>query len=533
MANQLKVDMKQNIVALKNRGWSQRKIARELGVDRDTVRRYCLAAADSKAATLSTPGDLAPPNPAASPPEGVAPSSLAPGPVEADAKEAPAPPELEVTGRPSLCDAFAQSIETKFALGLTAQRIFQDLQSEVQFVGSYQSVKRFVRRLRRSEPARVWRIEVQPGEEAQVDFGLGAPVVTPEKRRQRTWVFRIVLSYSRKAYAEAVFRQDTETFIRCLENAFRHFGGVSRTLNLDNLKAAVLHFDWADPEFNPKLAMFCRHYGTVLMPCLPRTPEHKGKVENSVGYVKSNALKARSFESLAAQNEFLRHWERSVADVRIHGTTRRQVSAVFAEEKAQLLPLPPSLFPCFREAKRMVHRDSHVEVEKAYYLVPEEYIGLEVWVRWDGREVRVFNLKWEQLRLHRRLEPGSFTEPLGIGGGRGTLQANLDYWLERASQLGEPVARWAKGLVDQRGPNAIRSLMGLVGLVEQHSLKALNTACATALSRGVWRLGDLRHLLARPGPVQSQLHFMENHPLIRDLAEYGVFIRTHAPIPNE
>lgn len=517
MANQLTVETIQNIRALQAQGWSQRRIARELGVDRETVRRYWAGVVDSKPATLLTPGsegDAAEPSPASGPAE------------TAVATAAAGPRDPVDTGRPGHCQPFAALIESKLALGLTAQRIYQDLKSEVAFGGSYQSVKRFVRRLKRAEPQRVWRIEVQPGEEAQVDFGLGAPVVAPESgRRRRTWVFRIVLSFSRKAYSEAVFRQDTETFLRALENAFRCFGGVPKTLNLDNLKAAVLHFDWADPDLNPKLAEFARHYRTVILPCLPRTPEHKGKVENSVGYVKKNALKARRFDSLAAQNQFLREWERGVADSRIHGTTRRQVQGLFEEEAPHLLGLPSTLFPCFREGRRTVHRDSFVEVEKAYYAVPQEYIGRVVWARWDGREVRLSTERGEALRVYARLEPGRFTDPLGIGGGRGSLEANLNYWLARAGELGEPVSRWAHGLVEQRGPAAIRALMGLVSLHEVHSFKALNTACATALSRGVWRLRDLRQLLERPSGVQTQLDFMEDHPLIRNLAEYGLFIR--------
>ena len=157
-------------------------------------------------------------------------------------------------GRKSLCETFAKLIEEKTDQGLSAQRIYQDLKIEVQFTGSYESVKRFVRVLRQTDPERVWRIEVAPGEEVQVDFGTGAPIVSSDGGRKKTWVFRIVLSFSRKAYSEAVFHQDTETFLRCLENAFRHFGGVSQTVNLDNLKAAVLKFDFADPELNPKLA---------------------------------------------------------------------------------------------------------------------------------------------------------------------------------------------------------------------------------------------------------------------------------------
>jgi len=430
-------------------------------------------------------------------------------------------------GRPSLCDAQRLRIQTKLEAGLSAQRIYQDLIVEVAFSGSYQSVKRFVRRLRQAQPERVWRIEVQPGEEAQIDFGSGAPVVELDGRRRRPWVLRAVLSYSRKAYSEAVFHQSTENLIRCLENAFRSFGGVVKVLNLDNLRAAVQQADWCDPELNPKLLSFCRHYGCALLPCRPRTPEHKGKTERGIEYLKSNALRGRTFSSLGAENEFLRNWEKTVADVRIHGTTRQQVAALFVQEHKALLALPPDLFPCFQEGRRTVHRDSYVEVDKAYYAVPPEYISDCVWVRWDSREVRVFNQRWEQIGLNRRLQPGQFSQCLGLGGGDGALERQLDYWLNRAQELGGPCGLWAQGVLERKGPLGIRSLMGLIGLVDHHSFKTLNEACASALSRGAWRLRDVRALLdRRQREVQTHLAFAQSHPLIRNLAEYGLFIQS-------
>jgi hypothetical protein len=166
-----------------------------------------------------------------------------------------------------------------------------------------------------------------------------------------------------------------------------------------------------------------------------------------------------------------------------------------------------------------------VEVQKAYYDVPPEYIGREVWARWDNRCVRIFNQRREQIRMHVKLEPGRFTKPRGLGGGAGTLEQNLAYWLKRAGELGQPCADWAQGMVQQRGPIGIRSLMGLVHLSEEHSGKALNQACACALSRGAWRLRDIRALLSQP-TVQTHFRFSQHHPLIRNLAEYGVFIRT-------
>merc|ERR1712232_1438928 len=123
----------------------------------------------------------------------------------------------------------------------------------------YYSVRRFVRTLRLSKPEAFRRIEVAPGFEAQVDFGTGAPIIGSDGKRKRTHVLRIVLSHSRKGYAEVVYRQTTDDFIRALENAFWEFGGVPKTVVIDNLKAAVKHPDWYDPELVPKLRAFERH----------------------------------------------------------------------------------------------------------------------------------------------------------------------------------------------------------------------------------------------------------------------------------
>jgi hypothetical protein len=271
---------------------------------------------------------------------------------------------------------------------------------------------------------------------------------------------------------------------------------------------------------------FCRHYGCALVPCLPRTPEHKGKTERGIGYLKGNALRGRTFKGLSAENEFLRHWEKTVADVRIHGTTRQQVAALFVQEQKSLLPLPPGLFPCFQEGQRTVHRDSYVEVDKAYYTVPPEYIGQVVWVRWDSREVRIFNQRWEQIKLHAHLPPGQFDKVLGLGGGHGPLERQLDYWLKRAQELGAPCGQWSQGVLQHKGPLGLRSIMGLIGLTDHHSFKTLNDACASALSRGAWRLRDVRALLEqRQREVQTHLSFAQSHPLIRNLAEYGLFIQ--------
>ena len=296
-----------------------------------------------------------------------------------------------------------------------------------------------------------------------------------------------------------------------------------RTLIIDNLRAAVTRADWYDPELNAKVEEFCRHYGTVMLPTRPAMPRHKGKIEAGVKYAQNNALKGRSFESLAAQNLFLSDWESGVADTRIHGTTRQQVGKVFNEvERAKLLPLPASLFPVFEEAPRTVHRDGYVELQRAYYSVPPEYVGRQVWVRWESRLLRVFNQRREVIAVHALAEPGKFTtDPTHLHSPyRRVVQQSLDYLLDRARLIGMHTGSWAEAMVQQRGPIGTRVLHGLLSLAGKSiRSKHWKRAPQKALHHGTWRLRDLRTLLEQAGP-SPQLDFLETHPLIRILDTY-------------
>ncbi len=331
-----------------------------------------------------------------------------------------------------------------------------------------------------------------------------------------------MLSYSRKGYSESVLRQTTDAFIRCLENAFRHFGGVPRLLVPDNLRAAVSRADWFEPELNPKVREFCRHYDTVMVPARPYHPRDKGKVENAIKYLKNNALKGRQFESLNAQNQFLLDWESRIADQRIHGTTRQQVAALFKREQPSLPPLPLSLFPCFQEAQRMVHRDSHVEVERAYYEVPEEYLQRQVWVRWDGRTVRVLNDRMEQIAIHAKAAPGRFQQ-FDQTTSRSRLMGveRSSIWLvSDAMKIGPQCGAWAQAVLVNRGVEGIRPLCGLRQLVRKHTAVELEKACGQALELGRFHLRELRGILDAAGEEEAP-GFLEAHPLIRAMTEYG------------
>jgi hypothetical protein len=246
-------------------------------------------------------------------------------------------------------------------------------------------------------------------------------------------------------------------------------------------------------------------------------------VEAGVKYAQNNALKGRRFESLAAQNLFLSDWERTVADTRIHGTTRQQVGKVFVTHEARaLLPLPASMFPAFAEAPRIVHRDGHVELQKAYYSVPPEYMGRSVWVRWESRLVRIYNQRMEPIAVHPRHEPGKFsTDPAHIHDHkRRIIERGVDYLLNRAQSIGPQTGAWASAMLDQRGVEGIRVLQGLLSLADKHLVTELEAASGLALNHGCWRLRELRELLAQAAPP-AQSTFLETHPLIRDLDTYA------------
>jgi transposase len=544
MSNLLKVAMIDLILHLRGKNLSQRAIALELGINRETVARYLKQANAASKPANAPPGSAIldeASKPANAPPgsvildEASKPANAPSGSMTLD--EAPCPDASRAGSasdspergrRPSGCEPWRDVIQGKLDVGLSAQRIHQDLTTDHGFTGSYYSVRRFVRRLEPTTELPFRRMECQPGDEAQVDFGTGAPIVGDDGKRRKTHVFRIVLSHSRKAYSEVVYRQTTDDFLRCIENAFRCFGGAPRRLVLDNLRAAVKKADWFEPELNPKVRSFGEHYGCVIWPTRAYTPRHKGKVEKGVDYVQSNALKGRRFQCLAEQNAFLLDWESTVADTRIHGTTRRQVGAHFADvERRALEPLPLEPFPSYHESRRTVHRDGHIEVDRAYYAVPIEYLARQVWARWDGRMVRIYNDRMEKIANHVKQEPGRFsTPPQFIASAKVSgLERGAAWLLGRVtSRLGPRSSAWAAATVEARGVEGTRALQGLLGLADRHPIAAIERACEIAMGYGAYHVRTIRLLIERQPPRQEVMEFLSDHDLIRPMSEYGQFV---------
>lgn len=574
MANHLAMSKRNGIIELHREGWSQRQIARALGIDRKTVGAYLAAEASkrAKAPTGEAPTGSDDSNwakaptgskelPQAAIPIGsevggtdertsdaaassASPAAVGPTPTvsipEADSSEgerkegqgAAASAETTTTSpvpSRSACHPWRAVIEEKLNQGLTAQRIYQDLVEEHGFAGKYYSVRRFVARLQAGRPLPFRRLEAAPGVEAQVDFGQGVTLSLPDGRRRKTHVLRVVLSHSRKGYSEVVESQTTENFIRTLENAFQAFGGVPLTLVIDNLRAAVSRVDWFEPELNPKVRSFCEHYGVTILPTRPAMPRHKGKVERGVDYVQENALRGRTFGSLRAQNEHLRMWEEQVADKRIHGTTKKQVKQVFLEsEKSALRPLAPERFPCFEEGARRVHRDGHVEVAKAYYSTPPEYLGRDVWVRWNQQMVRIFNQRFEQIALHVRQEPGQFStlDPHVASEKITGVERGAEWLLKKVALVGTATTKWAEAMLTARGIEGVRVLQGLLSLTKKHRSEDLERACDAAWRHQAFQLRTVRKLLDRQADEQQVFDFLEEHSIIRPMTEYGEFVHT-------
>jgi transposase len=307
------------------------------------------------------------------------------------------------SGRPEPVKPYREMIELELSRGRNAMGIFQDLVDTHGFTGGYQSVKRFVRKLRGavSPEARVI-IETRPGEECQVDYGTGPMVRDPDTGKyRRTRLFVMTLGS-----VASVFVYWPSGRVRGCGPSFtrRHFAGLAvrrESWSWTTFAKGVLSADFYDPGLNPLYRDVLAHYGVTALPCKVRDPDRKGKVESGVGYAQKTPLKGKKFESLEEGQAYLDHWEEHWADKRIHGRTKRQVAAMFAEEKPFLQALPLEPFRYYQYGERTVHLDGCVEVEAAYYGAPPGWIGRQVHVQWDAMFVRLLDPRTgELLREH-------------------------------------------------------------------------------------------------------------------------------------
>ena len=491
MVNYLKMADKQRILALLDLGWSYRRIQRETGIDRETVARQD-PRRKPNAANLST------------------------GPSANAAKVS--------TGPQSVCEPHRDFIEASVAKGLSAQRIWQDLKEDHHFNYEYAAVKRFVHKVRQHRPEVAAVMEHPPGEEAQIDFFQGPVTLDPQSGRwHRPWILRITLSCCGHSYEQPLWRQEQVPFMRSQENAFLDWGGVPRVVRLDNLKSGVARACLYDPDISEIYAAFAKHWGFIPLPCRPHHPQEDGVAERGGGYLKDNALKGRKFNSLEALDAFLKHWNRTVARVRIHGRTRKQVYTHFLEvEKPALKPLPPQRFSFFKVGTHTVHPDGYVQVDRAYYAPPHGVVGEEVRVYWDDRLVRIY-CNGQCVAVYTKGAPGTFNchegyRPAHKPARQQAYQENL---LAKAEHIGPRALNWAKAAIEERDVRAYRLLQGMISLTRKHPRERVDWACGVALEGRLFRHKHLRRLVEEAAArAPAQLPLIQTHEIIRELSEY-------------
>ena len=519
MSNVLSEEKKQQVIALGRLGWTLRRIEQATGVRRETAGAYLKAAG----VAVRPPGGWGRRRPAKPANEATTDLSEA-----KPANEVTTDPGRETAQKLGLqppspppsasdCEPYRDTIELGVSRGRNAMAIWQDMVCHYGFSGGYQTVKRFVRKLRGSEqPQAVGIILTEAGEEAQVDYGTGPMVRDGQSGKyRRTRLFVMTLGYSRKSVRLLVFHSSSRVWAELHEKAFRRLGGSPRVVVLDNLREGVLLADIYDPTLNPLYQHVLLHYGVVAMPCRIKDPDRKGKVESGVGHAQKTPLKGLRFESLEEAQAYLDHWERRWADTRIHGTTKRQVAAMFAEEKPFLLPLPIEPFRYYQYGERVVHLDGCVEVEAAYYGLPPGWIGRLVKVQWDTLHVRILDPATNQLmREHIRQIRGGYRinkEDYPNKTPPSTLQL-----LARAARAGSHIGQLCDAIHHEQGEPGIRRILGVLSLAKKYGVGAVEDACRAALELGVRQYRFVRRYLER----RPQLTLRHVDPLIRELTEY-------------
>ena len=519
MSNVLNEEKKQQVIALGRLGWTLRRIEQATGVRRETAGAYLKTAGIA----VRPPGGWGRRGPAKLANEGITDSEESKPANEVITDFIRQIPEKQPIQLPkpnastSECEPYRDTIELGLSRGRNAMAIWQGMVTDYGFSGGYQTVQRFVRKLRGTPGAEaVGIIITAAGEECQVDYGTGPMVRDPQSGKyRRTRLFVMILGYSRKAVRLLVFRSSSRTWAELHETAFRRLGGSCRVVVLDNLKEGVLSPDIYDPTLNPLFKDVLAHYGVVAMPCRIQDPDRKGKVESGVGHAQKTPLKGQRFESLEEAQAHLDQWELRWADTRIHGTTKRQVSAMFAEEKPSLIPLPIEPFRYYQHGDRVVHLDGCVEVEAAYYGLPPGWIGKLVKVQWDGLHVRILDPKTHQLlREHiRQRRGGHRIKPEDNPKAMPFSTAQL---LARATRAGSHIGAFCNAIHHHEGESGIRRILGVLSLAKKFGVTAVEDACAAALELGVHEYRFIRRYLERRPPLTLR----QVDPLIRELIQY-------------
>ena len=442
------VDMFNSIVSMLKIGIPIRKIARDLKIDRNTVRSVH---------RRITGGVITPP----------------------------------VIQRKSSLDDYEEKMMELLNNNYSAKQIYLELSKSCSVKISYPSVTRFLKK--HKAPEAFAPMVSNPGEEAQVDFGYIGRFLINDSIKS-CYVFCMTLSHSRYAYYEMVTDQTTNTFIMCHINAFEFFGGATVTVKIDNLKAAVLKASFYEPVFQEEYKNFLNYYGTAGITCRIYTPEHKGKVESGVKYVKNSFFNILSDKEFSSAEEKLKEWNIGVCNKRIHGTTKKVPLEAFIEEKPFFKLLPSKRYDIFTVEKRKVNRYGHVAFKHSFYSVPYKFTGAEVIVKSNGRILKIYK-DYEEIAVHPLSGKGKFNT---VENHKMEFKRtkNDSYYEQKSILIGANTLEFFKKLLTLKPSYYQRTMNGIFHLARHYGNDIVDASCKRALDYNILSYISVKRIIS-------------------------------------
>jgi transposase len=491
-------------------GAGLRRVAEQAGVDRKTARRYVQAAAEAGLARDGGPGQLT---------DGLV----------GQVAEAVRPVRPGGHGRPwDQLEACQEQVAGQVKAGLSVVKIGVLLERQGVVV-PYRTLHRFcVERCGFGKTAATVRVaDGEPGVECQIDFGYLGMLADPVSGRQRK-VHALIFTacYSRHMFVWLSFTQTLAAFVAGCEAAWVFFGGVFKVLVPDNASAIVADADAVNPRFTAGWLDYAQHCGFATDAARVRSPKDKPRVERAVQYVRGNFFAGEHFTGLADARDRAQAWCRDTAGMRIHGTIQARPAEVFAAHEASaLLPLPAAAYdvPVFTRVK--VHRDFHVEIGRALYSAPKEYLGCHLDARADSALVKLFH-HGQLVKAHPRQQPGRrVTDPADLPAEKTTYaMRDVASLAAAARRHGDAVGVYAGRLLDTDLPwTKMRQVYRLLGLVRRYGPGPVGTACQRALDLDVINVTKIASMLEKATentPVPPRPAAAATARFARDPAEY-------------
>ena len=495
----------QEIIRRLQQGESERRIAQDMRIARPTVRKYSKIAKQS--GFLEQPNQL--------PSEAELQAALGVG--------------VQAPKQVSTVEPYREAVEGWLKQGVEMTAIWLRLRENYGFKGAYGSVQRFVHQLKPKGGEVFVRVQSEPGADLQVDFGSVGQLYDPVTQRMRNaYVFVATLGYSRHQYAELVFDQKVGTWIALHKRTFEFFGGVPKRVIPDNLKAAVLRALIHDPVLGEGYRRLALHYGFLISPTIPHTPQHKGKVENGVHYLQRNFMAGQEFLDLQTANQHLREWILHTAGLRKHGTTSEAPLYLFNEfEKSCLLALPSEPFRLLEIRPVKVHPDCHVMITGSFYSVPFGYVGQELAAQVSENFVEIYRGQ-ELVASHpRSTRPGQWHTRLEDypPAKAAYLIRTPEYCKKLGAQIGPSTQQVVEQLLADRPLDRLRTVQAILRLEESVGAKRLEAACARAAYFGVVDYRHIKKILnaaldREPLPETGKGQPMLNHIFARGEEEF-------------